>query len=177
MRFLPVVFGVLILPVPHVSRSAEDAKPADKVTLTREGEIIDPEGRFSDDLINKVPRYYVWHDAEGWHVRSTSQAGTFARFDGSIKLTGGTFNRLRPIGLEGKGKNPDKWQVSKDRTEITFEIATDSSFDGFDFTVNGKAARVAFDLNIAKKGYPNRIYVGKGGKHPVETKFDFAAAP
>lgn len=155
---------------------AADAS-ATEFAVNKDGEPIDPTGRFSDDLIDDTPRYFLWHDQSGWHVRTTSSRGTFSRYDGTIQVTGGTFAKLRPIGLERRGQNPDKWELNDDRDELTFEIATNSSFDGFDFTVDGSDATVTFDLNISKKGYRSRIIIGRDGVFPSETRFRFPGSP
>lgn len=160
-----------------VETSETDAESTLPDAVTKDGEPIDPTGRFSDDLIDDTPRYFLWHDRSGWHVRTTSQRGTFSRYDGTIQLTGGKFARFRPIGLESRGRNPDKWELSESRDQLTFEIATNSSFDGFDFTVDGPDARLTFELNIAQKPYRNRIIIGRDGVSPSEARFSFAASP
>ncbi len=160
---------------PVDAATAESGAPEDAVN--KDGEPIDPSGRFSNDLIDESPRYFLWHDSSGWHLRTTSSRGTFSRFDGTIRVTDGALAKFRPIGLERRGRNPDKWELSEDRDELTFEIATNSGFDGFDFSVTGDDARVEFDLNIAKKPYRSRIIIGRDGEFPSKTKFSFAASP
>lgn len=162
-------------PASAADASALDEKPPRAVT--KDGVEIDPNGRASNDLTQKAPRYYVWYDSTGWHLRTTSEKGTFGRFDGTIKVTGGTIGKLRPIGLESKGTYKDTWKLSKDRTEIEFQLVSSSTFDGFDFSVTGADAQVEYNLNISKKGYPNRIFVGKDGAHPKEVKFQFPGTP
>jgi hypothetical protein len=156
---------------------SEDTAPAPASAVTKDGVEINPNGRASNDLTQKTPRYYVWYDSSGWHLRTTSEEGTFGRFDGTIRATGGTIGKMRPIGLETKGTYKDVWKLSADRTEIEFELVSSSTFDGFDFTVTGADAQVEFELNISKKGYPSRIFIGKEGAHPKEVKFQFAGTP
>jgi hypothetical protein len=158
---------------------AEPVAPAPTPTsaVTKDGAEIDPNGRASNDLTQKAPRYYVWYDSTGWHLRTTSEKGTFGRFDGTIKVTGGTIGKMRPIGLETKGTYKDTWKLSEDRTGIEFQLVSSSTFDGFDFSVTGADAQVEFNLNISNKGYPNRIFVGKDGAHPKEVKFPFPGTP
>jgi hypothetical protein len=163
-------------PPESAAETANEAS-ATEFAVTKEGEAIDPTGRFSDDLIDDTPRYFLWHDQSGWHVRTTSSRGTFSRYDGTISVEGGTFAKLRPIGLERRGQNPDKWELSDERDEMKFEIATNSSFDGFDFTIDGNDATLSFDLNISKKGYRNRIIIGRDGVSPSEKTFSFPASP
>jgi hypothetical protein len=174
---LAAAIGAADDPPPESTREATSEESTAEFAVTKEGEPIDPTGRFSDDLIDDTPRYFLWHDQSGWHVRTTSSRGTFSRYDGTIRVTDGTFARLRPIGLERRGQNPDKWELNDERDEMTFEIATNSSFDGFDFTIDGTDAALRFDLNISKKGYRNRIIIGRDGVSPSEKTFNFPAAP
>lgn len=139
---------------------------------------LDPRGRADEKFIKVPVRYYVWHDAEGWHLRTASQKDQLRKFHGKIKLVGGTFNKLREIGLEGKGKYADSSKVNAARTEIEFTIFTSSSFDGYDFTINGgKDARVEFELQRGGQERPGEIYIGKQGRHPDSGKFGFPATP
>ena len=123
--------------------------------------------------------YFVWHDSKGWHLRTAARALT--QFSGSIRLEGGSFGKLRPIGLEAKGKNPDRWAVNAERTEIRYEIHTVGSFDGFDFDVSGADAstRVVFDLSQGRQGrrLPKRIFLGRDSKHPDSSHFESPARP
>jgi len=151
------------------------ADDADIGPKTADGQAISPSGRFSDDLTGARARYYVWSDGDTWHLRTCSRRNVFAKFTGTVKLNNGTFNRLRQIGLERKGRYADKWSVSQDRRTITFEIWTTSSFDGFDFDVNGADATVEFDVKIGGEARPGRIYIGNEGLHPTEAKFTFPA--
>lgn len=146
------------------------------ITQSADGDPLDPSGRFSDDLTGQPPRYYVWRDSEGWHIRSASQRNRLIRFHGSITLIGGTFGKLRPVGLERRGGAADKWQLSEDRSQLEFEILTTSSFDGFDFSIDGSGAHVTFDLNMGKRKFPKRIYIGSEGQHPADAEFTLPAA-
>jgi hypothetical protein len=150
--------------------------PRVEVTASIDGEVLDPSGRFSDDLTGQPPRYYVWRDSDEWRLRSASQRNRLIRFHGSIQLVGGTFGKLRPIGLERRGGAADKWTVSEDRTHLDFEILTTGSFDGFDFSVTGAGAHITFDLKMGKRPLPRRIYIGSEGQHPAEAEFTLPAA-
>jgi hypothetical protein len=129
-------------------------------------------------LTDQPPRYYVWHDAQGWHLRSASKEKNFVHFTGSIELTKGEFGQLRPIGLESKGKYADRWSVDANRKKLQFDIHTSGSFDGFDFTVaKDQTGEMQCDLNIGGKAMPKRIFVGKDSEHPRELPFSVPVAP
>jgi hypothetical protein len=131
-----------------------------------------PEGKELD-----VPaRYYVWTDPDGWHIRSCCKDRYFANFKGEITLTnGGTFEKLRTIELERKGAHPDAWEISADRTKIRFDINSSDHPDGFDFTIDGDDATVIFDLKVANKEQPKRIFIGRDNLHPPSAFFSFPA--
>jgi hypothetical protein len=131
-----------------------------------------PEGKELD-----VPaRYYVWTDPDGWHVRSCCKDKYFATFKGEVTLkNGGTFEKFRPIELERKGAHPDAWEVSADRTKLQFIINSSDHPDGFDFTVKGDEAAVVFDLKVAGKEQPKRIFIGHDNLHPPSAYFEFPA--
>jgi hypothetical protein len=146
----------------------KERKP-DKLDIKVSGR---PEGKELD-----VPaRYYVWTDPDGWHIRSCCKDKFFANFKGEITLkNGGTFEKLRPIELERKGAHPDAWELSADRTKIQFDINSSDHPDGFDFTVKGDDAAIVFDLKVANKDQPRRIFIGHDNLHPPSGYFEFPA--
>lgn len=171
--FAAILIGSGLLGSPGLA--GDETPPESAASLTSDGEPLNPRGRYSDTLVQQTPRYYVWQDSEGWHLRTASQRGRLIRFQGSINVTGGTISKLREVGLERRGSAADAWTVSEDRTQVEFEIATTSSFDGFDFTITGAGAQLEFDLSMGKRQFPRRIYIGRDGQHPAETKFTLPA--
>jgi hypothetical protein len=167
--------AVCALP-PLLADDAPSASDESPVTI----EAGDVQGKPEQNLV-KVDnaRYFVWHDSKGWHLRTAARALT--QFSGSIRIEEGTIGKLRPIGLEAKGKNPDRWAVNAERTEIHFEIHTAGSFDGFDFDIAGgkPSARIMFDLSQGQQGrrLPRRVFLGRDGKHPQKSHFEVPADP
>jgi hypothetical protein len=135
---------------------------------------LDPRGRMDDHPTDKPARYYLWHDNDGWHLRSCSRLVN--TFDGKVGIEQGTFGKLRPIGLD-RGRAADQWELNKDRNELKFALKTAQSFDGFDFTIDGADAELRFELLINGKPMPARVFVGRDGEHPREAKFVFPANP
>ena len=148
---------------------------ADQQTGAENRKQLDPRGRMEGSPTNQPARYYVWHDQDGWHVRSCSRLVN--EFQGTIRVSGGTIRKCRPIGLDLRGKRPDRWSLSKDRREITFRTFTSTVFDGFDFSVDAPDATVEFELLINEKKMPRRIFVGRDGAHPSDVKFSFPGRP
>jgi hypothetical protein len=147
-----------------------------------QGEAISPKGQSADvregKLTDRPPRYYIWTDPQGWHLRSAAKEGGVIKFEGSIELTGGEFGKLRPVGLEAKGKFADAWRVDETRRKIDFKIFTSGAFDGFDFTISkAKDAQVQFDMKIGPNYAPARVFIGKDNAHPKMVPFSLPAEP
>ena len=175
-----IALAGLLAAVITVTQGPADDAPAGQDEAPVAVAAGDIQGKPEQDLVKvKNARYFVWHDSHGWHLRSAARALT--QFSGSIRIEGASFGKLRAIGLEAKGKNPDRWAVNADRTEIRFEIHTVRSFDGFDFDLSGgkQAARVVFDLSQGRDGrrMPKRIFLGRDGKHPQKSQFESPAHP
>lgn len=152
-----------------------DRKPVPSGAGSGKSKPLNPHGRMDDHPTDKPARYYLWEDAEGWHLRSCSRLVN--KFEGQVRIAQGTFRKLRPIGIDPKGRGADQWAVNKERTELKFVLNTAQSFDGFDFTVEDAAAELEFELLINGKPMPARIFVGRDGQHPPEAKFSFPADP
>jgi hypothetical protein len=136
---------------------------------------IDPRGRPDERLMKQERRYYVWQDAEGWHIRSASQY--LHKFAGTIRLAGGEFRKCRPVGLESKGSGADQWLLNKERTELQFVIKTSTSFDGFDFDCGRGTTEIEFDLTVSDKKEAKRIFIGREAVNPKSTTFKLPADP
>jgi hypothetical protein len=133
-----------------------------------QGEAISPKGQSADvregKLTDRPPRYYIWTDPQGWHLRSAAKEGGVIKFEGSIELTGGEFGKLRP--------------VDETRRKIDFKIFTSGAFDGFDFTISkAKDAQVQFDMKIGPNYAPARVFIGKDNAHPKMVPFSLPAEP
>ena len=151
------------------------ARPGEEKPGTDESRPLDPRGRMEDHPTDKPARYYLWHDQHGWHLRSCSRLVN--KFEGTVRVEGGTLRKCRPIGIDPKGRGADKWGLNKDRNELKFELHTAQSFDGFDFTADETKATLEFELLINGKPMPARIFVGRNGEHPREARFAFPADP
>lgn len=156
--------------------AATSKPPAPKA---KDGQPLNPRGKPNTDSFTDLnARYFVWQDAEGWHLRTASKKGNVVKFEGTIELSEGQFGKLRRIGLEGKGKYADAWQVDAERQKIEFRIFTAGSFDGFDFTVaRGMNATVTYDLKIGEKVRSDRVFVGENMKRPAELPLVLAVEP
>jgi hypothetical protein len=177
LRLSATLWALALVPCSNSTAQQRSAAAAQPQETTPEEQPLNPRGRPDEKFVKVPQRFYVWHDAEGWHLRTAAQQN-IRKFHGTITLKGGTFNKLREIGLERKGKYADASKVSADRTKIEFTIYTSTSFDGYDFTIKGDAdARVEFELHRGGRDFPKEIFVGGEGQHPPGVKFGFPADP
>ena len=167
-RFVPVAVVALVLAALH-------AVASDEKSANEKQPPLDPRGRMEGSPTDKPARYYVWHDEEGWHLRSCSRLVN--QFQGTVRVSGGALRKCRPIGLDPKGRGADQWALSKERRELKFAMATAQSFDGFDFSVDDPKATLEFELLINDKEMPARIFIGRDGQHPKSAKFALPADP
>jgi len=156
--------------------STSVAQETPPLAKTKSGELISPQGQSVDvqegKLVDRTARFYLWSDAQGWHLRCAARDRTLIKFTGTLELSDGEFGKLRPIGLEAKGKVADKWAVDEARRKLEFEIHTSNSFDGFDFTLaKAKSANLTCRLHVNGKPQPHRIFIGKDNRHPAEAAF------
>lgn len=108
---------------------------------------------------------YIWHDSNGWHVR-TSTFVTDRRYTGEIRTDGEIYD-VKAIDREGS----DRVRVDSKRDIIRFNFYTASGIDGLDFRV--KDARY-IEFNLMLDGQPierSRVYIGRDNAHPNDNQF------
>lgn len=139
--------------------------------------------------------YYVWRDADTWHVRWTTR-GLLRAFTGMVESTGGKLKSLKRIDLEEErrllhggrpltvvvgprgrmrtvgGRAPvvvtrEQDKIEKDGdTRIVFNARTETDVDGFDFKVDANVESLRFVLDVGGKPMPGRVIAGKNSFHP-----------
>jgi hypothetical protein len=124
-------------------------------------------------------RYFLWYDAEGWHLR-TDTGGKRRAFTGMIDVAGGKVTSI--FGFENleakkKKKKADVGIVNKAKDKITFKFATKSRRDGFDFQVNEAAQSLRFKLMIDGSEQPARVIIGAAGQPAPTAGFSLPAHP
>jgi len=109
---------------------------------------------------------YVWHDGDGWHVRSTDPAGKKGHYTGVITLSAGHFVDASTVRLE----KDDHVEVG-DRT-LRYSFDTIAGIDGVDFHVSacgGDRTHEVLTFAMRKNGSDDdarRIDVGDHRQHP-----------
>lgn len=112
--------------------------------------------------------YWVWRDAEGWHLRTTS-ARKDHKFQGRIRAqTPGAISDIKAVSMEHNKKGSDR--LSLDGGELVFQLFTSGKNDGFDFKVS-RGGCVEFFLQIDGDSDPTRIYLGQNQTRPPSTHF------
>jgi hypothetical protein len=108
---------------------------------------------------------YIWHNADGWHLRVT-HANTLRRvFSGRIVATAPM--AVTPYRLE----TGDSVVLSADKLVITYRFLNYGRLDGLDFTT-ACARRVTFGGSMSGAKLPiSRIWVGYRNHHPLQNPF------
>jgi hypothetical protein len=154
---------------------AAKAKKAPKAKA--EPVVLDPYGRPEGSIVDQTARYYVWHDGQGWHMRTTAKGGR--NFHGKIRTHDATIKSYKSVGLKNdkqKKTSTDSWRVNDARNELTFQFLTAQLSDGLDLVVDGEG-EVEFELNIDKQKNPQAVFVGRGLQHPDTNPFRLPASP
>jgi hypothetical protein len=106
--------------------------------------------------------YWVWHDPEGWHLRTTT-AHHAHRFHGVVEPVDGAIADLRPTRLEWNDR------VRAIPRGIEFDFETDGAEDGFDWHVTSGCNR--FYLEVDGVPRPDLVHVGREAHIPHEIPF------
>ena len=108
---------------------------------------------------------YIWHDANGWHLRATHAGSARVIFTGRIYSN--TPITVTPYRLE----NNDSLTLSADRLTLTYRFANVGYLDGFDFRTP-RAHKLVFSGAMNGVKLPvGRIWLGHDGKHPLQNPF------
>jgi hypothetical protein len=140
------------------------------------GGSLDPRGRPKGFHAGETVRYAIWHDENGWHVRTTTAKREHV-FKGHIRVEDGIFERIHSHDLEKEGKLRDWWKVGPERHVVRFDFKTDRGVDGIDFRVSRSARRIHFELHIDGRPEPGRVFVGRFDQHPGRIPFELPAHP
>ncbi|VBB08138.1 Hypothetical protein LUCI_3403 [Lucifera butyrica] len=119
---------------------------------------------------NHISGAFVWHDYNGFHLRTTT-VGDKHTFTGTIH-TNGHFQNVDDRFFRDK----DYYHLS-DRDTVDFQFTTTGRTVGIDFDI---ADGDYLSLEIYMDGHkisPMDIYVGKDGWHPGKYKFTLNRLP
>jgi hypothetical protein len=112
-----------------------------------------------------VRGYFIWHDNNGLHLRTTTE-GQMHIFSGDIH-TDGIFADVHGAQLEAN----DALNVGPEGHQMNFRFETAGGVDGIDFKVEG-GEKVVFNLYMdGHEISPDEIYGGHGSWHPNSDSF------
>lgn len=142
-------------------------------------EDVNPAGKPEGFKAGQSERYAVWHDADGWHVRTTAGAKGVHAFKGTLEIAGGKMVSLQPVAVEGKGaKRPDVGTWNPQGTVFEFTLNTSKGHtDGFDLKVSEHATAIKFSLTVGGEEAPKKVFIGAKGEHPKASAFYLPAHP
>jgi len=132
---------------------------------------ISVQGRPDRFVAGARGRTYVWHDADGWHLRSTAATPGPHHYTGTITPSpGASLVDIRAVRLDPQ----DRFVVEQDGLHYSF--TTHEGADGVDFRVNGCHRSAAESLTFALRkddhgDDPQLIDLGDKGKHPDTDPF------
>ena len=138
---------------------------------------VDPVGEPKNLSKGNALRYFLWVDAEGWHVR-TDTAGKAHDFNGVIDVVEGkvtSISEFQSLEVGKKKKKSDVGILNKARNQITFKFHTKKQRDGFSFQLDDAATEVRFRLLIDGKPQPNRIIIGAAAQQAPSEVLVFPA--
>ena len=108
---------------------------------------------------------YLWHSATGWHIRLTHPGSSRVTFSGTIVSN-------RPMTVSGyKLERGDSFTLSADKLTLAYHVANFGHIDGLDFrTACATHLRIKGSMSGAKLPV-GRIWIGRGGHHPLQNPF------
>ncbi|HKA12630.1 MAG TPA: hypothetical protein VKI99_19380 [Candidatus Dormibacteraeota bacterium] len=141
---------------------------------------VNPEGRPDGFDAGDAGAVYVWHDGDGWHIRSTDKRPTDHHYTGSIHLSkGGSFTDLHPV----RDEKDDTVSVDGDNT-LHYDFHTFASIDGVDFRVtcppqrgvDVERQRLTFHTMFDGRPIADRVRIGDAKQSPKAATFAFTRA-
>jgi hypothetical protein len=121
---------------------------------------------------------YLWHDASGWHLRTTDSSPGAHHYSGSVAASAGArFTYFAPVRLE---KDDHVW-VTGDNV-LHYSLTTYRGVDGVNFRVSAcgfdrsrESLRFSMDYN-GHEDDPSRIDLGDSKRHPDSATFTVSRA-
>lgn len=160
------------------------AAPAPSATCA-DGSWVGPDGisvQGRPDRIDAGDRgaAYLWHDAGGWHLRTTDATPGAHHYSGSIAASPGVrFTSFAPV----RNEKDDRVWVTGDNV-LHYSLTTYRGVDGFNFRVSAclpaaelhnETLRFSMDYN-GREDDPSRIDLGDSKRHPDSANFEVRRA-
>jgi hypothetical protein len=121
---------------------------------------------------NTAAGVYMWHDANGWHIRVTHHTDSLRTFSGQL-ITNGTFANLGAVQLEPG----DTLGESANKHTISFLFTNYGHIDGLDFMTHcATSIQFAFQSD-GHTVVSSKIIIGAGKVHPANDPFTITRVP
>jgi hypothetical protein len=150
-----VVAGSVVTPI---TASAAAPSPDDHWPLWVQGR---PQGLDAGDTNG----WYVWHDDDGFHVRTTTPSEDGHSFVG-VFVTEGRFTDIDKVRFEAA----DDLRVTDGGHKLIVKFHTHDGMDGVDFRVTGDRLSLKLSEHGSLIG-TSHIFVGLTGAHPDDNPF------
>jgi hypothetical protein len=162
--------------------AAPQKKPKSDSSQSSASTPLDPKGKWAKYHIGEPRRFVIWHDAAGYHVRTTCAPKHKVIFVGTILVKDGQFAAIGGFQNLEKGKpkniqNADYGYWNTERNRLEFKFTTAGKEDAFDFTLTPNATSVEFILRVDNETKGEYIFIGKDGRHPPTSSFTLPANP
>ena len=166
-------------PAPQPATGSAPSSATTPTPRCDDGAWIGPDGIAVDGRPEKLDRgddgsVYIWHGADGWHLRTTDVQNVAHHYTGTIAVSpGASVTALRPVRLE---KDDRVWLTSDN--VIHYDLTTYAGVDGFDFRVtacdlNREHEVLHFSLDYdGREQDTSRIELGPEKAHPPFATFD-----
>ena len=89
--------------------------------------------------------FFIWHDAKGVYLATTSEGDKGTAFRGAVRVRRGSIASVSGIKLEKQ----DHFRQTKPNV-VQFRFVTHEGVDGITFQVSNGSRFIAFRLNVAK---------------------------
>lgn len=138
---------------------------------------INPEGRPDGFDAGDAGAVYVWHDGDGWHIRTTDRRATDHHYTGTVRLSpAGSFTDVHAV----RDERDDKIFLVGDNT-LRYDFHTFASIDGADFRVTcpperkGEVEHQRLTFHTEFDGHPvaDRVRIGDSKQSPRAATFAF----
>ena len=137
---------------------------------------ISPEGRPDNFDAGDAGAVYVWHDGDGWHIRSTDARPVDHHYTGTIHLdpAAANFANIRTV----RDERDDHVSVDGTNT-LHYDFHTYASIDGVDFTITCPGGRrdgrerLAYHTDFDGHPISDRVRIGDRKQSPKSADFAF----
>lgn len=125
----------------------------------------DPEGQPTQLREGAMASYWIWHDYDGFHLRTTTATDRRV-FAGRIEFSGGSgWVKAYQLGPNG--------EVKLTNQGITFRMPTERNLVGFDFRMDyNTQATLSLELDEDKGAKVlEHVFMGQNNAHPITNPF------